>query len=68
MKKIVFEGQEYEVEDWVNYAARDGDGTVCCFENKPKYNNEYSDWHCNGGKYQEPRVLVKRSVSSLVKV
>ena len=43
MKTITFEGNEYEVEDWVKYVARDEDGDICAFENKPfMYRNYWS--------------------------
>ena len=35
MKTIKFEGVEYEVEDWVNFVARDFDGDVYGYESRP---------------------------------
>ncbi len=35
MKTITFEGKQYEVEDWVNYIARDHDGEIYGYEAEP---------------------------------
>ena len=35
MKTIKFEGQEYEVEDWVNYVARDEECLIFGYELEP---------------------------------
>jgi hypothetical protein len=37
MKTIVFEGKKYEVKNWVNFVARDIDGTITGFELKPNF-------------------------------
>ena len=36
MKNIVYMGQEYEVEDWVNYVAMDEDGEIWGYESEPE--------------------------------
>ena len=35
MKKITFEGKEYEVPDWVKWVARDKDGCINGYKSKP---------------------------------
>lgn len=36
MKKINFQGNEYEVEDWVNWVAIDYDGEIYGYEDEPE--------------------------------
>ena len=40
-KQITFEGREYTVPAWVEWVARDGDGTLAGYENSPVL---HSDW------------------------
>lgn len=35
MKTIEFEGKKYEVEDWVNWVARDESDSVFIYDEKP---------------------------------
>lgn len=48
MKAITFEGKQYKVEDWVKWVARDSDGDVVVFDQKPViFYGEF--WACVGG-------------------
>ncbi|UIB81320.1 hypothetical protein [Flyfo podovirus Tbat2_2] len=38
MKIITYRGEQYEVEDWVNFVAMDADGDIYAYENKPERN------------------------------
>lgn len=41
MKKIIFEGNEYEVEKWVNFISKDEDGEVKAHEVAPVKGTDY---------------------------
>lgn len=44
MKTIEFEGKKYEVEDWVNWVARDCDGEINGYEKEPNLKPYYDFW------------------------
>lgn len=35
MKTITYRGEQYEVEDWVNFVAMDADGMIYSYEHEP---------------------------------
>lgn len=49
MKTIEFENKSYEVEDWVNWVAKDSDGEIWVFEAMPVLDEDY-DWDTGGKK------------------
>ncbi len=44
MKHVVFEGRMYKVPDWVKYIARDADGSVWGYKDKPDRDCIYYDY------------------------
>jgi hypothetical protein len=48
-KQITFEGQTYTVPTWVKYVARDEDGYVGGYENKPLI-NAWNEWVSDEGE------------------
>lgn len=58
MKTITYRGEQYEVEDWVNFVAMDSDGAIYTYENEPY--SKYGEWikstgnvKCIGGEVME---------------
>lgn len=49
MKTITYRGEQYEVEDWVNFVAMDIDGDIYGYETKPE-NGLSDEWLNTGGK------------------
>lgn len=50
MKKVMFLGAEYEVEDKYNYVAMDPDGDIYAFEKSPTL-WESGVWGSTGGRF-----------------
>lgn len=48
MKTITYRGEQYEVEDWVNFVAMDADGDIYGYEHEPKI-NQYGQWELPSG-------------------
>lgn len=48
MKTITYRGEQYEVEDWVEYVAANQDGWIRAFENIPIANGD--KWFNTGGQ------------------
>lgn len=48
MKTITYRGEQYEVEDWVNFVAMDFNGDIFAFENKPE-KDDFGEWINNKG-------------------
>lgn len=49
MKTITYRGEQYEVEDWVNWVAMDADGGIYGYETNPEW-GVYDEWANTGGK------------------
>lgn len=49
MKTIEFEGKKYEVEDWVNFVAREANHDILKFELSPTVSGRY--WHAEKGRW-----------------
>ncbi|QDH85544.1 hypothetical protein [Proteus phage vB_PmiP_RS51pmB] len=48
MKTITYRGEQYEVEDWVNWVAMDAGGEIYAYEHEPIVSSE-NDWINTGG-------------------
>lgn len=46
MKKVEFQGAEFEVPDWAKYIGQDADGSVWAHESKPTDTDGF--WHAGG--------------------
>lgn len=44
MKTITYRGEQYEVEDWVNWVAMESNGTYYGYENEPYLNLGSGEW------------------------
>ena len=50
MKKVEFQGAEFEVPDWARWIAQDQDGSIYVYENIPMQGNGF---YCSsGGKFE----------------
>lgn len=47
MKTITYRGEQYEVEDWVNFVAMDADGAIYAYEQEPY--SRCGEWIKSGG-------------------
>lgn len=65
MKAVIYRGNRYEVEVWVNYLATDKDGMVWCYESEHK--PWYDMWH-NGGNCKPAELSLKEWRGSLEKI
>lgn len=44
MKKVLFQGNEYNVPDNYKFIAKDNDGQVYVYERRPVWRDEQGDW------------------------
>lgn len=66
MKTITYRGEQYEVEDWVNFVAMELDGAIFGFEKLP-FASE-GEWLPNGGRFVEIHREITNWEESLEKV
>lgn len=50
MKTITYRGEQYEVEDWVNFVAMDADGAIYAHESEPY--RRHGEWVKTEGRIQ----------------
>lgn len=48
MKRVLFQGTYFEVPDWAEFLAKDEDGEIYAYENKPHRQDEHGDWWAEG--------------------
>lgn len=53
MKRITFQGAEYDVPAWARWVAQDGDGTITAYENCPVRSTVGDFWMENFGLFKE---------------
>lgn len=52
MKTITYRGEQYEVEDWVNFVAMDGSGEIFAYENEPTIEPGELVWSYNQNRVE----------------
>lgn len=50
MKKLLFQGQYYEVPLWATYIAKDVNGHVYAYETQPFWNDKANEWDVQCGQ------------------